>query len=221
MPPIINGMIIEQATTTLTAQYYYPNRLGRIILQSMRVVMGPDQIIEVLREADLTQLQKLPPNNLDKTFPFEWVAAIQAASELVFGVKGGRNINREVGRECLENGLKEFGPILGISDLPYRLMPIGMKLRVGLNTFATMFNHFSDQIVRIAEQDHHFIWVVDRNPVCWGRQTEAPCCHLALGILEEAIFWGTGGRRYSVEERHCIATGAPACEFYISKTPAD
>lgn len=203
-------------------RYFYPNRLGRIILQAMRLEMAPTQYLQVLESARLVQFaDKLPVNNLNKEFPFEWVAALQAASEDVFGVRGGRTINRTVGRQCLNTGLKEMAPVLGVADLPLRLMPIGMKLRVGLDTFASLFNRMTDQVVQISEDDNHFHWVIERNPVCWGRHTAEPCCHLVVGILEESLFWGTGGRRFSVEERMCTATGSATCVFTIGKAPLE
>ena len=201
--------------------YFYPNRIGRIILTAMEKEIGREQLDEVLRIGNLEELQKLPPSNLDRKFPFERVSALQAATEVTYGTKAGRSMNYRIGGTCFNTGLKEFDPILGIADLPFRLMPLGMKFRVGLDVFARVFNQFSDQVVRIKESDDVFEWIIERCPVCWGRETEAPCCHLAHGILEESMFWGTGGRRYEIAETQCIAMGAEACIFSINKTPLD
>jgi len=78
----------EQATE----EYYYPNKMGRIILLSVEEVMA--------------------------TFKY---------------------------------GLKEFGPVLGIADLAFRLFPLHMKVKIGAEVFAETFNKFSDQRVRIVE----------------------------------------------------------------------
>jgi len=204
-----------------TAKYFYPNRMGRVILVAMESAMGRERLDEVLKAAKLESLKKLPPNNLEKRFPFEWVSSLQEATESVYGERAGRSLNARVGRLCFNSGLKEFEPVLGIADLPMRLMPLSMKFRVGLEVFARVFNQFSDQIVRLSEEEGGFLWIIERNPVCWGRQTTEPCCHLALGILDELVFWGTGGRRYRVEESECIAVGAKACMFRIDKKPMD
>ncbi|MBI5052825.1 MAG: 4-vinyl reductase [Chloroflexi bacterium] len=204
-----------------TEKYFYPNRMGRVILLSMENAMGRERLNEVLKTANLETLQKLPPNNLDKKFPFEWVAALQEATEKIYGEREGRELNKRVGRLCFNSGLREFSPVLGIEDLPMRLMPISMKFRVGLEVFSRVFNQFSDQIVRLSEEDDDFLWIIERNPVCWGRKTTEPCCQLAGGILEESIFWGTGGKRYKVEETDCIAVGAKACVFRIEKVPLE
>jgi hypothetical protein len=202
-------------------QYFYPNRMGRVILSAMEAAMGREQLDEVLKAAGMAHLQKLPPNNLEKKFPFEWVSALQEGTEKVYGDRPGRALNARVGRLCFNSGLREFEPILGIADLPMRLMPLSMKFRVGLDVFSRVFNQFSDQVVKLGETPDEYLWIIERNPVCWKRQTHEPCCHLALGILEESIFWGTGGRRYQVEESECTAAGAPTCVFRIDKRPLD
>lgn len=203
-------------------RYFYPNRMGRIILHSMKQAMGQEQLLNVLKAAGQERLiSTLPLGNFDKQFPFEAVSALQAATEEVFGVRAGRQLNHRIGRGTLEVGLKDFDPLLGIADLPMRLMPLGMKFRVGLDVFAGVFNQFSDQVVKLSETEHHHLWIIERCPVCWGRQTDGVCCHLAGGLLEEALFWGTGGRRFKVEEVTCVAAGGATCTFQIDKRPLD
>jgi len=202
--------------------YYYPNRMGWIILRSMKNQLGPDRMAEVLKVAGLSQLGTgWLPRNLDKRFSFETISALQEATEKVFGTRAGRYINYRVGRGTFELGLKDFDPVLGIADLPMRLMPLSMKFRVGLDVFARVFNQFSDQVVRLSETETHHLWVIERCPVCWKRQTDEPCCQLAGGLLEEAVFWGTGGRRFKIEQIACIAAGDPSCTFQLNKTPLD
>ena len=77
------------------------------------------------------------------------------------------------------------------------------------------------QVVKLSETATHHLWIIERCPVCWQRHSEEPCCQLAGGLLEEAIYWGTGGRRFKVEEIECIAAGHPTCLFHIDKHPTD
>jgi hypothetical protein len=210
------------AEQTTNGSYFYPNRMGRIILHSMKQELGPQRVLEVLRVAGHERLlSTMPLGNFEKRFPFQTVSDLQAATEAVFGVRAGRQLNLRIGRGTLELGLKDFDPLLGIADLPMRLMPLGMKFRVGLDVFARVFNQFTDQVVKLSEMETHHLWIIERCPVCWKRQTDEPCCHLAGGLLEEAIFWGTGGRRFKVVETECIAAGAANCVFRIDKHPLD
>jgi hypothetical protein len=188
----------------------------------MEAVFGKDRLEEVLIAGRLSEANKpLPPGNLDKKFPFEHVSGLMAAIEKVYGERPGRALQARVGRTAFGSGLKEFDPLLGIADLPLRLMPLGMKFRVGLDVFQRVFNQFSDQVVRLSEDDRHLLWIIERCPVCWGRRTDDVCCHLALGILEEAIFWGTGGKRFGIVETACVARGDPACTIAIDRQPLE
>ena len=206
----------------VNGQYYYPNRMGRIIVSSMRNELGPTQLLAVLKASGHERLlSTMPLGNFEKRFPFQTVSDLQAATENVFGVRAGRQVNQRVGRGTLELGLKDFDPVLGIADLPMRLMPLGMKFRVGLDVFARVFNQFTDQVVKLSETETHHLWIIERCPVCWQRHSDEPCCQLAGGLLDEAIFWGTGGRRFKVEEIACIAAGDATCTFRIDKHPLD
>ena len=60
-------------------------------------------------------------------------------------------------------------------------------------------------------------WFIERCPVCWQRKTDHPSCNLAVGILQEALYWISGGKHFNVEETECIAQGAPACKIVIDK----
>jgi hypothetical protein len=161
------------------------------------------------------------PSNLDKRFSFENISALQVATEKVFGTRLGRNMNHRIGQATFSMGLKDFDPVLGIADLPMRLMPLGMKFRVGLDVLSRVFNQFSDQVVKLSETDTHHLWIIERCPVCWKRHADEPCCELAGGVLEEAVFWGTGGRRFKIEEINCVAKGDATCTFRIEKQPLD
>src|SRR5512135_3516346 len=182
-------------------QYYYPNKMGRIILLAMEEVMGRNGVNAILNLARLkTLVNSYPPNNFDRQFSFDEVGSIQQALEDMYGPRGGRGLALRAGRACFKYGLKEFGPVLGIADLAFRLLPLPMKLKVGSDVFAETFNKFSDQVVRLQELDDRFVWENTRCPVCWGRHTDTPCCALAVGILQEALYWVSGGKYFEVHE---------------------
>ena len=201
-------------------QFFYPNRMGRIILRSLEALVGKPELDTILSAGGLEAYsERFPPSDLDKGFPFEHLGRLQAAVEEVHGAAAGRELNRRVGQLCLNNGLREFNPLLGIADLPVRMMPLSLKLHVGFDMFAMVFNRFSDQRVTLSEDHQHYYWIIERCPVCWGRHTDAPCCHLAVGILQEGLTWATGGKRFLVAETSCIARGDETCTIAIGKRP--
>ena len=200
--------------------YGYPNQMGRIILHVTQKLTTPAEYSQLMAEAGLAQYIDHPPAaDLDHGFLFESVSALQLAAETIYGAEAGREFNRKVGRACLEGGLSEFNPLLGIADLPTRILPLGLKLHVGFDMFAMVFNRFSDQVVTLTENSKSYQWVIERCPVCWGRHTDAPCCNLAVGILEAGLRWASGGREFQVVEIQCVAMGAEQCVIDIPKRP--
>jgi predicted hydrocarbon binding protein len=205
-----------------SAMYYYPNKMGRIILVAMEEVMGRNGVNAVLNLAQLRRLvNNYPPNNFDRQVTFDEMGRIQQALEDMYGPRGARGLALRAGRACFKYGLREFGPVLGISDLAVRSLPLGTKIKVGIEIFAETFNRFSDQVVRLSEDANGFIWMIERCPVCWQRRSKEPCCHLAVGILQEAAYWVSGGKSFQIEETQCIAAGHPVCSFTIGKRPLD
>ena len=203
-------------------KYFYPNKMGRIILLAAEEVIGRNGVNAMLNQAQLSDLfGNYPPNNLDMTFSFDCLSRMQIALEQLYGPRGGRGIALRFGRACFKYGLREFGPLLGITDLAFRLMPLDARLRQGAEAFAGIFNQFSDQKVQIQELAEVYLWKIERCPVCWGRHTDTPACHLAVGLLQDALYWVSGGKLFQVEETECVALGNAACIIQIDKHPND
>lgn len=202
--------------------YYYPNKLGRIILISMEEIIGRNGVNAILNQANLRFLiNNYPPNDLEPGFSFEQVSQMQVALEEIYGTRGGRGLALRAGRACFKHGLREFGPLMGFTDLAFRLLPLEEKLRTGAGIFADIFNRFSDQRVVVEETPEKFVWKIERCPVCWKRHADAPVCHLAVGLLQEALYWVSGGKFYNVEETECVARGDPFCQILIEKQALD
>jgi predicted hydrocarbon binding protein len=201
-------------------QYFYPEKMGRIILQGMEEVMGANGMNGVLRLGGLEPLiGNLPSTSVEKTFPFETISAIQNALELTYGPRGGRGVALRIGRATFKSGLKEYGSMLGLTEMAFRLLPLSTKLHSGATAFAELFNKYTDQKVRIEEKNGRILWHIERCPLCWGRKADEMICHLAVGLLQESLYWVSGGKMFNVEETACIARGDSACTIVIDPTP--
>lgn len=198
----------------------YPNRMGRIVLLAMDEILGDIGVNTVLNLADLPNyIGQYTVYNQDLEFPFEHISRIQSAIERAYGPRAGRGLSLRVGRACLKYGLREFGPELGLTDLAFRLMPLPTRLKVGSEALAGLFNRFTDQRVRLEADAIHTYWHIERCPLCWERHTDDPCCALVVGLLQEALFWVSGGKFFQVEEKECIACGDSTCTIVIVRTP--
>jgi len=202
--------------------YYYPNLIARIFLESIEEIMGTNGIKALLNMAGMPNLiDNYPPHNLSKEFDFADFAHLCEAMEMMYGPRGGRALSLRAGRKAFDQGLKNFGPMVGIADRTFRMLPLKLRMKVGLGAMAKAFSSTSDQISYVEEREDHFVYYIDRCPVCWGRHSDTPICHAAMGIIVEGLNWGTGGLKFKTSEVTCIAKGDPSCTFVISKTPLE
>jgi predicted hydrocarbon binding protein len=184
--------------------YYYPNLIAKIYLDAIEDVMGPNGIKALLNMAHMENLiDNYPPGNLSKAFDFADFTHLNEAMESMYGPRGGRALALRAGRKAFDQGLKNFGAMAGVADRTFRLLPLKLRMKVGLGAMAKTFSTASDQISYVEEKD------------------DSPVCHAAMGIILEALNWGTGGLRFKTAEIACIARGDPSCDFYISKNPID
>jgi hypothetical protein len=194
--------------------------MGRIVLLAMEEVVGRDSMDTLLTMARMQdRLEEYPPNNLVPEFSFDELSRMQQALEELFGVRSGRGMASRIGRACFRIGVEDFRPMLGVADLAFRVLPLRIRLRVGFEVLAHIFGQFSDHRVRLEEDENHFRWDTERCGICWGRRSEAPCCDLSVGLLEEVVHWLSGGESFYVEEVSCVAAGDATCTILIGKRP--
>jgi predicted hydrocarbon binding protein len=200
--------------------FFYPQKMRRIILLGMEEVIGKSGVDAILSLAASDELPQRPLSATnERTFSFEAVSQLHQMLEQAYGPRGGRGLALRTGRASFKYGLKEYGSLLGLTEIAFRLLPLPTKLRTGARSFADLFNKHTDQQVRLEETDTHILWHIERCPLCWGRTTEEPVCHLAVGLLQEALYWLSGGKVFSVEETACHARGDSHCTITIQKTP--
>jgi hypothetical protein len=110
--------------------YYYPNRVARIYIEAMEEVMGRNGLNAVLRLAGLSHLiDNYPPANLAKEFEFADYSALNGALEEMYGPRGGRGLELRAGRAAFARGLQGLGALSGASDLAFKVLPLGAKLK--------------------------------------------------------------------------------------------
>jgi predicted hydrocarbon binding protein len=194
--------------------FFYPQKMGKVILLGLEEVIGRSGVEAVFRLTGQTEF-----NQPAQKIPFETISLLQQTLEQVYGPRGGRGLALRTGRSCFKYGIKEYGSLMGITEMAFRLLPLQTKLRAGAKSFAELFNKHTDQIVRIEENEQKFFWHIERCPLCWGRNTDEPVCHLAVGLLQEALYWLSGGKVFNVEQVSCIACGDANCTITFDKSP--
>jgi len=200
---------------------YYPNKFALITIKALEEVMGRNGLNAIMNLAHQPQLiDNYPPDNLNREFDFADFSSINTALEEMYGARGGRGLALRAGRSTFTDALRNFGALAGVGDLAFRVLPLQIKLRIGLPAMAKIFTQVSDQHSTVKEFEDHFVYTIHRCPVCWGRSgLDKPVCFVATGLIQASLKWVSGGMEFSIHETRCIAMGDEVCDFVINKTP--
>ncbi len=202
--------------------YYFSNKMGRIVLLSLEETVGQNGLNAILNLARLQHLSgNYPPPNFETGFSFEEMAALLSAIDEMYGPRSGRLLLVRAGRTCFKYGVQDFGGLLGVADVTFRLMTLNTRVHIGLEVIAEILNRYSHTVVKLGEDERAYFWTLDPCGLCWRRSTPYPACSLAVGLLEEALYWVSGGRSFEVEEITCVAMGHSACTLRVGKTPLE
>lgn len=201
--------------------YYYANKIVLISLKALEEVMGKNGLNAILNLAHLPHLlNNFPPDNLEREFDFADFTAVNWALEEMYGPRGGRGLALRAGRAAFNDALRNFGALAGVGDLAFKVLPLHIKLRIGIPAMAKIFSQISDQYSTVQERENDFIYTIHRCPQCWSRTgLDKPVCFIGAGLLQQGLVWVSGGSEFRVNESKCIAMGDPVCEYTIQKTP--
>jgi predicted hydrocarbon binding protein len=182
--------------------------------------MGKNGVSAVLNYARLEDwVDHYPPDNLERQFDFAQMSAINGALEQMYGPRGGGGLARRAAWVTFDQLLRNFGALVGVGDLAFKVLPLQTKLKVGLQALVRVIAQISDQESSFEETPDSFIFSIHKCPICWGRRTKKPTCHAAVGLLEQSLRWVSGKHNFKVIETDCIALGDSACRFDIDRVP--
>jgi hypothetical protein len=200
--------------------YYYPNKLARVYILALEDVMGKNGLNAILNLAGLSRfINNYPPDNFDKEFNFSDFSALNGALEEMYGPRGGRGLELRAGRAAFSRALPGFGPLVGVGDLAFRVLPLSAKLKAGAPALAKVFTQFSDQVSQVEDKGDYYTYTMSPCPNCWGRTSDHPICFAGMGVIEEGLHWISGGKKFRVDEIECVAAGGKICTYAIYKEP--
>jgi len=201
--------------------FYNTNNYGRIALLSYEDVLGKGGLNAVLNLASLSNLiDNYPPANMEKAFDFADYTAILVGLEELYGPRGGRGLALRAGRSTFKDIIDNYGAMAGVTDLAFKVLPLGLKLRMGLSAAAKTFSESSDQLTTLQDDNDTLTWTIHRCPSCWTRTgSDKPVCYVTIGFLQASLNWVSNGREFRVNESKCCAMGDDVCEFLIQKEP--
>ncbi len=162
--------------------------------------------------------------NLDSLSPFDRFNGLQRSLERTYGARAGRGLVLRIGRSCFKYTLYAFGEQLGLTGLAFRLRSMPERVQHALEALANLFAEILHQPMRVEADEQCWYWVMERCSLCKGRTSEEDAkevgaCLLVVGLLQEMVYWVSGGRTFLVEETECVASGGRTCTITITKTP--
>lgn len=188
------------------------NRLLRLSLVSTERVIGMIGLNAVLRRANLECfVSNLPPLNSEPSITLDDFARLNQVVEEFFG-RASATILAQIGEAIFDQLAHDEWLSAGLAPTPGEP---ALTPRI-LYAFAGLANHINPAWqVDLVEQPDRYVWTMRACPVCAGRTSETPVCHVYIGLLRGAL--RSAGYLPRVEETQCIAMGAPACQFELSK----
>ena len=207
---------------TLPPSYFYPGRMGQIFVLALDEILGCAEEQRILTLAGLADICFT-----SQPISFGQIGCLQSAIFGVFGPRAGRGISRRVGQASFKYAQREIEVELGLNTSSFRLLPMRARLKSGLEGFARLFNTFADQHVRLEQKEQVVYWHIERCPFCSGRvedtvandRPDNPSCDWAVGFLQEALYWVSGGKYFQMEEKKCLASGDRVCTIGIDLIP--
>jgi hypothetical protein len=182
------------------------HKVGQILLLGMEEVMGEENLNALLSLCELPRLKPgLTPHKLDNQLIGSDCRKIQAALRSQYGPLSARGLALRSGRECFKYGLHEYGQRAGMLDMKFRLLPTQAKLKTGLTSLARLIGEIGAFQTQIEENEHQYIWrMVPTCPLCWNEPTGGVTCPTLTGLLQEFLYWASGGKRYSVVDSSVV-----------------
>jgi len=196
--------------------------MSRILLRAVQDVIGEHGSQAVLTTARLPELIGAPPPaDFDPGLTYADVGRLFEAIGSIYGVSGGQRFTRQAGQASFKHWIEGFGGFIGLADVALRILPLKLRVKIGIHVVAEISNRYSGQRVVLGEGSDSYFVVLERCGFCEGQRADAPICAFPVGLLEETLFWVSRGRRYSIEETSCVACGDPVCTIRIGKEPRE
>jgi hypothetical protein len=200
--------------------FIYPNQMGMILQLAMEEILGKDGVDAVVKIAGVKKnTDNHPHSNSDVELPYFHVMTMQDALEKLYGQQAGRGLALQIGRACFTYCLRELGPEFGLTDLPFRLLPLSSRLMKGSESLVALFYAFTDQAVHLEQNDGFIYWNIEMPPSSSENLKVGPVSMLAVGLLQEAFYWLSAGRNFRVEEKRDIAYGDSVHTIIIDRNP--
>lgn len=162
------------------------------------------------------------PLNPEKIFlSIDQLAASMDALDTAYGKNGGRGLVLRAGRASFSYFLREFGPETRLNDVEFRLLPTRVRLRTGMERLARVVSDSSSLRVSVMDEAGQWVCRVSGLDVNAAQRTGCVICHFLAGMLQEYLYWASGGKTYMINRFECAQGNQVACSILINQQPLE
>jgi predicted hydrocarbon binding protein len=203
-----------------------PSLLLNILLAQVEEMMGRRSLRMLLRQAGLVEyVDHVPPKDDSPSITIDQYSSLLANIYEIFGAKGSRPIFSRGGRLGAVEIRRQRPAQFAVAGTALKLLPSARRMQLILDRVAEQGEDLYGSPHHLSEEDQAFFIEMPGCPYCAeitrrsiaeNRPIARPVCHIPVAAVSEMLEWAMG-QKHLVEEVDCIALGAPACRFRISK----
>lgn len=203
-----------------------PALILHIMFNQVDEMMGHRSLVMLLRQASLEQyIDAPPPLDESPSITIPEYSRLLAHIYEIFGARGARPLFRRGGRMAATELRKHHPTRFAVAGTALKLLSTRKRMQIVLDQLCKEGEDIYGTPHRLEEKDDAFDLIMESCPYCaeiikqvtaTGRPIIRPVCHIPAAVIGEMMQWATG-EPHSVEEVECMALGAPACRFRVSK----
>lgn len=193
--------------------------LMRVVQEGARELIGQAGLSAVVGDCVCFSTDPLDPEK--QRMSFDQLAASMDALDATFGKNGGLGLVLRAGRASFSYFLREFGAETRLNEVEFRLLPTRVRLRTGMERLAGVISGACSLRVGVMENDGQWVCHVSGLDANAARRTGCVICHFIAGLLQEYLYWASGGKTYMINRFECAQENQAACAILINQQPLE
>ena len=203
-----------------------PSLLMNILLTQVEEIMGRRSLLTLLRQAELTHYaDHVPPLDETPSITVAHYSSFLALIYSIFGASGAKPIFLRGGRLGAAEIRRQRPSQFALAGTAVKLLPAAKRMQFVLSRLAEQGQDLYGTPHILHDEGNAFVIEMPGCPYCGeitrrsiaqNKPVTKPVCHIPLAVIDEMVEWITGGK-HLVEETDCVATGAKACRFRVTK----
>lgn len=221
---------MKHTPQTVFANQEECSNFGRLLIEGAQDYLGSDNLMVVLQDflaprndgGDGREHSFVCGCQDSPTLPSAEIEKFALAIKSLYGKQAGRGLMVRIGRSTFQQIIKHYGKDSRLLNQEFNVLPVSIRLPVGLERLAGVFTQHFRQPVEVHEQGSAWLWSVEHPQQPHdSHATNDPDCYLMVGVLQEFMTWASGGRFHRVVEEQCCISGSRTCVFRIDKKALD